>query len=56
VDKGAGVVRLPLDRAKALIAERGLPVTTPPAEAAPADAAVPADGAAAAAPVATPQP
>lgn len=49
VDKGAGVVRLPVDRAKALIAERGLPATTPPAEA-PADAAVPADGGA------TPQP
>jgi hypothetical protein len=43
VNKEAGVVRVPIERAKLLIIERGLPVTTPPAEAAPpADAAAPA--------------
>lgn len=30
VNKDAGVVRLPIERAKQLIVERGLPVTTPP--------------------------
>ena len=39
VNKEAGTVRLPIDRAKALIVERGLPKT------AVAEAAVPADGA-----------
>ena len=40
VDKGAGTVRLPIERAKQLIAERGLPKT-----AAPADATAAGDGA-----------
>jgi hypothetical protein len=34
VDKGAGTVRIPIDRAKALLIERGLPVATPGTEAA----------------------
>lgn len=46
VNKEAGTVRLPIERAKALIVERGLPTTAAP-EAAPADdptgAAAPAD-------------
>jgi len=37
VDKQAGTVRLPIERAKALIAERGLPQSAPPAAAAPGD-------------------
>ncbi len=42
VDKDAGVVRLPIERAKQLLIERGLPVTAPPAEVAPpADAEAP---------------
>lgn len=45
VNKETGVVRLPIERAKLLIIERGLPVTTPPAEA-PAEAVPPADAAA----------
>ncbi len=45
VNKETGVVRLPIERAKLLIIERGVPVTTPPAEVAPpADAAAPTDG------------
>jgi len=54
VDKEAGVVRLPVERAKQLLLERGLPVTAAPAEAAsPADGTAPvADGAAPAAPAA----
>lgn len=42
VDKDAGVVRLPIERAKALLLERGLPATAAPAapvEEAPADTA-----------------
>ena len=40
VNKEGGVVRLPIERAKQLIVERGLPVTAPPpAVEAPADAA-----------------
>jgi hypothetical protein len=59
VDKEAGVVRLPIERAKQLLVERGLPVTTPSADAAaPApDAAAPGGAtppAAAATPPATP--
>ena len=50
VDKEAGVVRLPIARAKALIVERGLPATTPPAE---APAAAPDAAAPTAAPDAT---
>lgn len=43
VNKEAGVVRLPIERAKLLIIERGVPVTTPPAEVPPpADPAAPA--------------
>lgn len=39
VNQGAGVVRLPIDRAKALVLERGLPVRQPtPPAAAPAAA------------------
>jgi hypothetical protein len=45
VNKETGVVRLPIERAKLLIIERGMPATTPPAEAAPPpDAAAPTDG------------
>lgn len=35
LDKSAGVVRLPIDRAKDLVLERGLPVRTPEGDAAP---------------------
>lgn len=41
VSKDAGTVRLPIDRAKALIVERGLPVTAAPEAAAPADGSTP---------------
>ncbi len=52
VDKDGGVVRLPIERAKQLLLERGLPVTAAPAEVVdPAADAVPAaDGTAPAAP------
>lgn len=47
VDKDAGTVRLPIERAKQLIVERGLPKTAAPAAPeAPADGAAPAEGAA----------
>lgn len=36
IDKNAGTVRLPIDRAKELLLERGLPTGAPPAAAAPA--------------------
>jgi hypothetical protein len=49
VDRGAGTVRLPIDRAKTLIVERGLPTRPGAAPAAPAAPA-------AAAPVASPAP
>ena len=49
VNKEAGTVRLPIERAKQLLIERGLPVTQPPAtEPAPADATAPTDAPAAA--------
>lgn len=48
VDKEAGTVRLPIERAKQLLIERGLPVTQPPVvEAPPADATAPTDASAA---------
>ena len=34
IDKSAGTVRIPIDRAKALLLERGLPVRAPGTEAA----------------------
>lgn len=55
VNKEAGVVRLPIERAKQLLLERGLPVTAAPAEAvAPTTADGTAPAAAPAAPAATP--
>lgn len=57
VNKDAGVVRLPIERAKQLILERGLPVTTPAADAAaPAADAAASPSAAPVAPTATPAP
>lgn len=55
-NKEAGVVRLPIERAKQLLLERGLPVTAAPAAAVDpaADAAPAADGAAPATAAATP--
>jgi hypothetical protein len=49
VNKEAGVVRLPIERAKQLILEAGLPATTAPAEAAEPASSAPAPAAAAAA-------
>ncbi|HTV02636.1 MAG TPA: hypothetical protein VMF13_18950 [Luteitalea sp.] len=44
VDRNAGTVRLPIERAKQLIVERGLPKAAAPATATPADGAVPPAG------------